>query len=98
MGAALILAALDAPAQAPDASPAEIAAFVGADANADLHLDPDEFRTFIAAMAETGQSTAQTVHFFGAYELAFGIVDANKDGRLSPVELRSADNDHRSPD
>lgn len=74
---------------------AEIDAFLRADHNADQNLTPVEFRVFVDAMAESGQTTAQTIRFFGAYGFAFTTVDANEDGRLDPAELRAADDAYR---
>ena len=54
-----------------------------------------EFPAFVRAMARAGQSTAQTIEFFGAFEMAFSIADANSDGRVTPDELRSADDSYR---
>ncbi len=85
-------------ASAQDLNPTqeEIDAFLGADRNADQILNLAEFRMFVDAMAETGQTTARTIRFFGVYEFAFSIVDANEDGQLDPAELRAADDDYRA--
>lgn len=85
-------------AQAQDLNPTqdEIDAFLSADRNEDQILDLSEFRVFVNAMAETGQTTARTIRFFGVYEFAFSIVDENEDGRLEPAELRAADDAYRA--
>lgn len=75
---------------------AEIDAFLSADLNEDQNLTPAEFRVFVDAMADTGQTTAKTIRFFGAYGFAFMTVDANEDGRLDPSELRAADGEYRA--
>lgn len=73
----------------------EIVAFVKADKNKDRVLSKKEFKTFVKAMAAFGQSTAKTIRFFGAYSYAFSVVDKNKDGIITPWEMRSADNNYR---
>jgi len=98
VAAALAAAAFGDGAAAQDLNPtaAEIEAFLRADYNEDQILTPAEFRIFVDAMAESGQTTAQTIRFFGAYGFAFMTVDANEDGRLEPAELRAADDAYRS--
>jgi hypothetical protein len=60
-------------------------------------MGPDQWAlVFVDAMAEAGQTTAQTIRFFGVYEFAFWTVDANEDGRLEPAELRAADDAYRA--
>lgn len=85
-----------ASAQALNPTAEEIDAFLSADHDADQNLTPVEFRVFVDAMAEAGQTTAQTIRFFGAYGFAFSTVDANEDGRLDPAELRAADDSYRA--
>lgn len=75
---------------------AEIAAFLKADVNKDNVLSKREFKTFVKAMAAVGQSTAKQIRFWGAYGYAFSIVDKNKDGIVTPHEMRSADDDFRN--
>lgn len=77
-------------------SQAEIDAWVLADVNADGSLTIDEFPRFIDEIAKSGQTTAQSVRFFQAYDFAFSIADLNDDGRLVPNELRTADTAHRT--
>ena len=95
--AALLCAPGAALAQAKALNPtrAEVDALTSADRDGDRHLDAEEFRVFVQAMAQAGQPTAKRIRFFGAYGMAFGIVDADKDGRLTPAELRAADDDYR---
>lgn len=96
MAVALVLTSPTAQASDLNPTAAEIDAFLGADLDQDRHLNMDEFRAFVAAMADAGQSTSQTIRFFGVYEFAFGVVDSDEDGLLSPDELRSADEAHRA--
>ena len=88
---------LSMPAGAEGLNPTktEINAWVGADVNEDGVLTENEFPRFIDAMAAAGQSTAATVRFFGAYGIAFSVADDNGDGRVTPEELRSADDTYR---
>ncbi|WP_153770682.1 hypothetical protein [Labrenzia sp. CE80] len=74
----------------------EIAAFLKADVNKDRVLTRKEFRTFVRAMADSGQSTARKIRFFGAYGFAFNIIDKNRDGIVTPLEMRNADDDFRT--
>lgn len=73
----------------------EIVAFVKADRNKDRVLSKKEFRVFIRAMAVAGQSTAKTIRFWGAYNYAFSVIDKNKNGIITPWEMRAADNNYR---
>ena len=74
----------------------EIDAFLQSDANQDGVLTKREFKTFVRAMARTGQPTARQIRFFGAYGIAFAIADLNDDGIVTPEELRAADDDHQA--
>ena len=74
----------------------EITAFLKADANKDRVLSRKEFKTFVQVMAKFGQSTARQIRFFRAYGFAFKIVDKNKDGIVTPHEMRAADDDFRA--
>ena len=85
----------EASAKSLTASKSEITAFLKADANKDRVLSKREFRTFIHALADFGQSTARKIRFFGVYGYAFSIVDRNKDGIVTPQEMRAADDDFR---
>jgi len=92
----LICAAPAVDAQAFEATQAEVAAFAAADANRDVLLDRAAFKVFVRHMAEAGQPTARQIRFFAAYGFAFSIADRNGDGRVTPEEMRSADNSHRA--
>lgn len=72
----------------------EINAFMKADANKDRVLTKKEFRTFIQHMAGSGSKTAKKIRFLSAYGLAFSIADTNRDGVVTPLEMRAADNAH----
>ena len=83
-------------AYAFEATATETNSFLAADVNKDLVLNRKEFKTFVQLMAKAGQSTSKTIRTFGAYGYAFGIAGANKDGVVSPQELRNADDDYRA--
>ncbi|WP_346911699.1 hypothetical protein [uncultured Roseibium sp.] len=89
------LGVFEASAKTLKASNSEIAAFLKADVNKDKVLSKREFRTFIRALADFGQSTAKKIRFFGVYGYAFSVVDKNKDGIVTPQEMRSADDDFK---
>lgn len=79
-----------------EATQAETVAFIKADRNQSYSLDKNEFKVFVREMALTGQSTAKTIVAFKAFAFAFKIADKNRDGVISPQELRNADNNHRN--
>ena len=79
-----------------EATQVEIDAFLGADTNEDLVLDRNEFKTFVLAMAKSGHKSSKTVRAFGAYTYAFDVTDANRDGVVTPQELRTADDDFQA--
>lgn len=87
-----------AQAQALNPTNTEIGAFARADRDGNLWLTLPEFRIFVNAMAQAGQPTARKIRFFGAYKYAFSVADLNGDGRVTPMEMRSADNGFRASD
>ncbi|WP_108787168.1 EF-hand domain-containing protein [Erythrobacter sp. Alg231-14] len=64
--------------------------FQQADADNDGELTPAEFREFINANADDGLGRAGMVRRFGAYDTAFGRIDKNEDGLVTPAELSAA--------
>ena len=93
-----LVAFSNGPGHAQNLNPtsAEVDAWVRADSNTDGKLDRSEFIVFVKAMAETGQATARRIRFFRAYGYAFSVADKNRDGILTPEEMRSADDDYRA--
>lgn len=92
--AALALAALPAAsAHAQNLSPAmqEKAAenFFQADANQDGALSRDEFETLINLNADDSIGRAKMIRRFGRYDIAFGRLDANRDGFVTPEEIQA---------
>ena len=85
-------------AQTLNPSNTEIGAFALADRDGNLWLTLSEFRVFVQAMAQAGQPTARKIRFFGAYKYAFSVADLDGDGRVTPLEMRSADNGFRASD
>jgi len=61
--------------------------FLQADVNQDQHLDLGEFTAFINLNADHGLGRAPTIRRLGMHSRAFGRLDANRDGRVSPEEL-----------
>lgn len=61
--------------------------FIQADVNVDNALTFDEFTTFIDLNADDDIGRAGVVRRFGRYETAFGRIDANEDGFVTPEEL-----------
>jgi len=64
--------------------------FKQADANKDGNLSKSEFRRFIDENAKDKIGRAPMVKRFGAYNTAFGRLDANKDGVVTRKELAAA--------
>ena len=64
--------------------------FLQADLNRDQHLDYGEFTTFINLNAQHRIGKAAQIKRFGAHARAFGRLDRDKDGRISPQELAAA--------
>lgn len=90
------VSATQAVAQQVKATKSEINAFIKADKNEDRQINKSEFRVLVNLMAASGQPTAKRIKFFRAYSYAFSVADKDKNGILSPKELRSADNDYKS--
>ena len=67
------------------------AAFINADKNSDQTLDRAEFETFIKQMANSGNANAKRAVSYGStgLKVAFGRVDTNKNGVVSPGELNN---------
>ncbi|MEO0624224.1 MAG: hypothetical protein AAFU49_06360 [Pseudomonadota bacterium] len=63
--------------------------FMQADVNADGALTRSEFRTLIDLNAEDGLGRAAMVKRFGRYDTAFGRVDQNCDGLVTPEEMKT---------
>lgn len=61
--------------------------FKQADVNGDGKLSEPEFRRFIDENAKDNLGRAARVRRFGAYETAFGRLDANKDGFVTKDEI-----------
>ncbi len=61
-----------------------------ADVNNDGKLSKAEFRKFIDANAKDDIGRAAMVKRFGAYDIAFGRVDTNKDGIVTGEELAAS--------
>jgi Ca2+-binding EF-hand superfamily protein len=63
--------------------------FQQADADKDGKLSKTEFRKFIDLNAADKLGRAATIKSYGMYDTAFGRVDANKDGFVTPDEIKS---------
>lgn len=94
---ALLLLTLTSPALAFETTKAEVDAFTQADTDQSGTISRAEFRSFVHALAKAGQPNARRIVTFGAFGLAFRLTDANKDGQLTPQELRDADRAHSPP-
>lgn len=93
----LLLLTLASPALAFEATQPEVDAFVQADADKSGTISRPEFRVFVHSLAKAGQPNARRVVTFGAFGLAFRMTDTDKDGQLTPQELRDADRAHSPP-
>ncbi len=82
---------LSARAQGADPTPSEGQAWTMADADRSGDLTRPEFEVFIAAMAGSGARLSGTIQSFGVHDHAFKVADTNRDGRVTPDELRRAD-------
>lgn len=86
---ALLVAAAAAGTQASEANREKAAEnFMQADVDTDGALTLSEFTTLIDLNAEDGIGRAATIKRFGRYGMAFGRVDANADGLVTPEEMR----------
>lgn len=63
--------------------------FLEADANADGALTLAEFTTLIDLNATQGIGRSEMIQRTGRYEMAFGRIDANSDGKLSSDEMQA---------
>lgn len=89
--AAAVLIANAPVSYASDTVQAQVKAnFVEADTDNDATLTPSEFVTFINLNADYGIGRSRTIRSFGRYDMAFSRVDANRDGAVTPEELKSA--------
>lgn len=71
----------------PLAAQAQQEAFMAADKNGDTKLNSAEFKTFIDGLAASGNAMAGKIKGAGRYALAFGRIDKDQDGLLTPAEL-----------
>ncbi|MEM9839818.1 MAG: hypothetical protein AAF830_11800 [Pseudomonadota bacterium] len=63
--------------------------FLEADADADGALTFDEFTTMVDLNAQHGIGRAAIIQRLGRYGMAFGRLDGNGDGLVTPEELRA---------
>jgi len=85
--AALLPGAVAAASEAEREKAAEN--FVQADVDADGALTLAEFTTLIDLNAEDDLGRAATVKRFGGYAKAFGRIDSDGDGVVTPAEIRA---------
>ncbi|MEM6500146.1 MAG: hypothetical protein AAF709_26005 [Pseudomonadota bacterium] len=78
---------LAAPANAQDDRKQAQANFQLADANQDRQLDFDEFKTFINLNADHNLGRAGMIRRFGMHSRAFGTLDTDNNGAITPHEL-----------
>ncbi|MEM6676452.1 MAG: hypothetical protein AAF675_01125 [Pseudomonadota bacterium] len=63
--------------------------FLEADVNADGALTIGEFRTLIDLNAGDGIGRAAMIKRLGRYDMAFGRIDADRDGLITPEEMQA---------
>lgn len=85
---------MEPPAEKQEPMDLETASFVTADADADLKLKYEEFRTFIGLLAEGDHKSAKWVSALRLYSTAFSVMDKNEDGFVDPDELREGEAEH----
>jgi len=85
---------VEPPAEAQEPMDLETASFITADADADLKLEYEEFRTFIGLLAVGDHKSAKWVSALRLYSTAFSVMDKNKDGFVDPDELREGEAEH----
>ncbi|MEM6421664.1 MAG: hypothetical protein AAF698_03670 [Pseudomonadota bacterium] len=66
-----------------------VANFMQADANADGALTLSEFTILVDLNAEHGIGRASMIKRFGRYGMAFGRLDGNADGLVTPEEMQA---------
>lgn len=89
-------ALLAGPVTALEVTQDEVNAFIAADKNKNMSLDREEFPVFVRHMAQVGQPTARTIIAFKAFGYAFKRADQNRDGKVTPHELRASDDQYRA--
>ena len=89
--AAAVLPLTSAQAQSLSVEQQEMAAenFLQADANQDGALSRSEFKTLINLNAQDDLGRAGMIKRFNRYNMAFGRIDANEDGFVTPEEMRA---------
>ena len=85
----LLAIAVAMPASAQDERSQARANFQSADVNQDQQLDFDEFKTFVNLNADHNLGRASMIRRFGMHARAFGKLDANGDGIVTPQEIAS---------
>ncbi|MEO0761300.1 MAG: hypothetical protein AAFZ09_05745 [Pseudomonadota bacterium] len=87
---AVLACAGTASAQVSEAAKEQaVANFMQADANADSALTKGEFVTLIDLNAQSGIGRATMIQRFNRYDMAFGRIDANGDGLVTPEEMQA---------
>ncbi|MEM9781626.1 MAG: hypothetical protein AAF899_04025 [Pseudomonadota bacterium] len=66
-----------------------LANFMTADVDADGALTLSEFTTLIDLNAASGIGRASLIKRFGRYAMAFGRLDGNDDGLVTPEEIQA---------